>query len=97
MASKANSGNPATEKRLTALVVDGGRTCQAVEKGLLRHYGIETQVVDNGKDAVDLFASGTKFDILMIDISLPGLSGLEVLPMIVALCEIAHLKRLIIG
>lgn len=80
MASKANSGNSAAGKRLTALVVDGGRTCQAVEKGLLRHYGIiETQVVDNGKEAVDLFASGTKFDILMIDIYLPDISGLEVL------------------
>ncbi|XP_057479930.1 two-component response regulator 24-like [Actinidia eriantha] len=72
MASKASG-----EKKLKGLVVDSVKTCQAVQKGLLSRYGVETQVVENGKEAVDLFASGAKFDIVMIDISLPVLDGLE--------------------
>ncbi|KAH7862848.1 hypothetical protein Vadar_010223 [Vaccinium darrowii] len=74
MASRANS---AAERRLTGLVVDAGRTCQAIEKGLLVRYGVQSQVVDKGQDAVDLFADGREFDIMLIDISLPDISGPE--------------------
>lgn len=79
MASRANS---AAERRLTGLVVDAGRTCQAIEKGLLVRYGVQTHVVDKGQDAVDLFADGREFDIMLIDLSLPDISGLEVLKMV---------------
>ncbi|GMI69252.1 hypothetical protein HRI_000594500 [Hibiscus trionum] len=63
--------------RLTALVVDGVNFCRMVEEGFLRACGVETQGVDNGDAAVELIASGAKFDLIVIDMYLPILDGLE--------------------
>ncbi|XVE72820.1 hypothetical protein DITRI_Ditri11bG0069300 [Diplodiscus trichospermus] len=63
--------------RLTALVVDGDRFCRMVEQGLLRAYGVETQAVDNGRAAVELIAAGANFNLIVIDMVLPVLNGLE--------------------
>ncbi|TYI74898.1 hypothetical protein E1A91_D07G236300v1 [Gossypium mustelinum] len=63
--------------RLTALVVDGDTTCRVLEQLLLRSYGVQTQGVDNGRDAVALIASGVKFNLIIIDMILPVLNGLE--------------------
>ncbi|KAB2075413.1 hypothetical protein ES319_A07G219600v1 [Gossypium barbadense] len=63
--------------KLTALVVDGDTTCRVLEQLLLRSYGVQTQGVDNGRDAVALIASGVKFDLIIIDMILPVLNGLE--------------------
>ncbi|KAB2083725.1 hypothetical protein ERO13_A05G276232v2 [Gossypium hirsutum] len=46
--------------------------------GLLRSYGVQTLGVDNGRDAVDLIASGVKFDLIIIEKILPVLNGLDV-------------------
>ncbi|MBA0758438.1 hypothetical protein Gotri_021436 [Gossypium trilobum] len=64
--------------RLTALVVDGDTTCRVLEQLLLRSYGVQTQGVDNGRDAVALIASGVKFNLIIIDMILPVLNGLEI-------------------
>ena len=64
--------------RLTALVVDGDRFCRTLEHGLLHAYGVETQAVDNGRAAVELIASGKKFNLIVIDMLLPLLNGFEV-------------------
>ncbi|XP_021300793.1 two-component response regulator ORR41-like [Herrania umbratica] len=86
---RANEGAPAEEEkgnefprvilrnRLTALVVDGSRFCRMVEQGLLQAYGLETQAVDNGMAAVELIASGANFNLIVIDMLLPVLNGLE--------------------
>ncbi|GMI98665.1 hypothetical protein HRI_003535800 [Hibiscus trionum] len=86
---EANSGNggqilkPFTfneivlRNRLTALVVDGDNFCRLLEQGILQAYGLETQSVDNGDAAVELIASGAKFDLILIDMLLPILDGLE--------------------
>ncbi|MBA0791322.1 hypothetical protein Gohar_015907 [Gossypium harknessii] len=63
--------------RLTALVVDGDTTCRVLEQLLLRSYGVQTHGVDNGRDAVALIASGVKFNLIIIDMILPVLNGLE--------------------
>ncbi|XP_022759786.1 two-component response regulator ORR42-like [Durio zibethinus] len=63
--------------RLTALLVDGNRFCRTIEQGLLRAYGVETLAVDNGRAAVELIASGVKFNLIVIDMLLPILNGLE--------------------
>ncbi|KAK8570026.1 hypothetical protein V6N13_002730 [Hibiscus sabdariffa] len=88
-ADEANSGNggqmqkPFTfneivlRNRLTALVVDGDNFCRLLEQGILQAYGLETQSVNNGHAAVELIASGAKFDLILIDMLLPVLDGLE--------------------
>lgn len=67
------------KKKITALIVDGDRFCRMIQKGLLRHHRVETEAVDNGQAAVDLLASGATFSLVILDINLPQLSGLEVI------------------
>ncbi|PPR82151.1 hypothetical protein GOBAR_AA38562 [Gossypium barbadense] len=54
--------------------------------GLLRSYGVQTLGVDNGRDAVDLIASGVKFDLIIIEKILPVLNGLDIREMEVVRC-----------
>ncbi|MBA0549273.1 hypothetical protein Golob_020312, partial [Gossypium lobatum] len=50
--------------KLTTLVFDGDTTCRVLEQVLLRSYGVQTQGVDNGMDAIALIAFGNKADSL---------------------------------
>ncbi|XP_039020372.1 two-component response regulator 24-like [Hibiscus syriacus] len=86
-ANSGNGGRPNPKRfsfndivlrnRLTALVVDGVDFCRAVEQGILQSCGLHTQGVDNGDAAVELIASGAKFDLIVIDKHLPMLDGIE--------------------
>ncbi|KAL7131118.1 hypothetical protein ABFS83_13G177500 [Erythranthe nasuta] len=73
-------------KRVCALVVDDDRLSQRVHAALLRKYGIlETEVVDNGKEAVDLFKSGKTFDLVIMDLEMPVMDGAK------ATCELREM------
>jgi DNA-binding response OmpR family regulator len=45
---------------------------------ILKRSGIEAESVDNGNSVLQLIITG-KFDLLLLDLMLPGMSGLEVL------------------
>ncbi|MBA0549272.1 hypothetical protein Golob_020312, partial [Gossypium lobatum] len=64
--------------KLTTLVFDGDTTCRVLEQVLLRSYGVQTQGVDNGMDAIALIAFGAKFNLIIIKKILPIMNGLEV-------------------
>ncbi|MBA0758440.1 hypothetical protein Gotri_021437, partial [Gossypium trilobum] len=44
---------------------------------LLRSYGVQTQGVDNSRDAIALIAFGAKFNLIIIKKILPIMNGLE--------------------
>jgi CheY-like chemotaxis protein len=46
-------------------------------KLLLRDTGAELVLVDNGQKAVDLVKEGSTFDLVLMDIKLPGIDGYE--------------------
>ena len=48
-----------------------------VSRGL-RNFNYDVTVVDNGLDAWRLLQEGNGFDLVMLDIRMPGMSGLEV-------------------
>lgn len=50
-----------------------------VSRGL-RNFNYDVTVVDNGLDAWRLLQEGNGFDLVMLDIRMPGMSGLEVVP-----------------
>lgn len=62
----------------TILVVDDSRTNLNVIGRRLTHMGYLTALTDNGNEALDLLAA-RGFDLVLLDLVMPGLSGLQVL------------------
>ena len=65
--------------RITALIVDGVTFFRMFERGLLASYGVETQAVATGDAATELIYGGRAFNLIVIDASLHGATGVEVI------------------
>jgi CheY-like chemotaxis protein len=63
---------------LKALLVDDSRVDTLILSAILRRFHVEITVADNGKEAVDLFLEGKKFDIVLCDKDMPVMTGPEV-------------------
>jgi PAS domain S-box-containing protein len=68
---------------LRALVADDSATNRLVISEMLTHSGLDITMVENGQDAVDVWAEnatkGHIFDIILMDISMPVKDGLTAL------------------
>ena len=64
--------------KITALVVDDNMINRTIHHRLLDNLGIENEVVDNGKEAVDVHCSGKNFDLILMDMDMPIMNGIEV-------------------
>ena len=62
----------------TILVVDDSRTNLNVIGKRLTQFGYLTALADNGVEALDLIAA-RGFDLVLLDLGMPGMSGLQVL------------------
>ena len=65
-------------KGLRVLAADDNRTNRLVLEALLHTLGIRAEVVESGQAAVEA-ALERRFDLLLLDISMPGLDGIETL------------------
>ncbi|PRQ25610.1 putative histidine kinase response regulator and transcription factor RR-A-type family [Rosa chinensis] len=72
----STNANEAAAK-ITALVVDDSRINQSIHRKLLENLGIENQVAGNGKEAVDVHCSGKQFDLILMDMDMPIMNGIE--------------------
>lgn len=66
----------ASAGRLRILVVEDNQDAQYLVCEMLRAFGHEVSAVANGEAALELLA-GAPFDVLFSDVSLPGMSGVE--------------------
>lgn len=68
------------ERRLSVLVVDDDPVIQKIHKMMLTKFKIisHTQVAENGKQAVDLHRCGAIFDIILMDMEMPIMNGIQV-------------------
>jgi len=70
-------------KNVRVLIVEDSRTMQTFLLNLLKKEDYEVVVAENGESGMKLFqqglVEGNPFDIVMTDIVMPGVSGLEVL------------------
>lgn len=66
------------ESKLTALVVDDNFVNQSIHHKLLDRLGIKNDVVCNGQEAVDVHCSGRNYDLILMDMDMPIMNGIQV-------------------
>jgi len=78
------------------LIVDDFSTMRRIIKNLLRDLGFNnTQEADDGSTALPMLKSG-KFDFLVTDWNMPGMTGIELLKNVRSDPELAHLPVLMV-
>ncbi|CAN8288920.1 unnamed protein product [Cochlearia groenlandica] len=77
MGEIANKLPNLAELKLNALVVDDDFVNQSINKRLLDLLGIKNDVVCNGKQAVDVHCSGINYDLILMDMDMPIMNGIE--------------------
>ncbi len=65
-------------RKLRILVAEDNPVNQRVIRGLLDHAGFDSTLAHDGEAALSLLESGEQFDLAIIDMHMPGLSGPEV-------------------
>lgn len=78
-AAAEDDGNAAAIGRaLHLLVAEDNPVNQKVTRRILEHAGHHVTMVANGEDALDALDGG-RFDALIVDVNMPGMSGLDVI------------------
>lgn len=62
--------------KIKILVVEDNKINQMITKKILSKMKLNCDVVDNGEEAVDKVKT-TKYDVVLMDIHMPGISGIE--------------------
>jgi CheY-like chemotaxis protein len=70
------AGGPTTP-RLRILLADDNEVNQRLGVGLLEQQGHEIHVVGTGQDALTALASGPPFDVVLMDVQMPDMDGLQ--------------------
>ena len=69
----------AGQKRFQILVAEDNPVNQRVIRGLLSHAGFDVVLAQDGDEALAILESGQQFDLAIIDMHMPELSGPEVI------------------
>jgi adenylate cyclase len=79
-AAPAASGRPEARRRITGrvLVVDDNPSMRDLIARRLKRHGHEVSACNSGEAALEMTAAGG-FDLMMLDLLMPGIDGLEVL------------------
>jgi CheY-like chemotaxis protein len=59
------------------LIVEDNTINMIVQETLLHKLGLTTQIVADGQEAVDAITSGQAYDLILMDVRMPRLNGLE--------------------
>lgn len=57
------------------LVVEDNKINQMITKKMLEKKEIRCQIIDNGEDAVEMLSKENDFDLVLMDVHLPGING----------------------
>ncbi|MCF3648295.1 response regulator [Synoicihabitans lomoniglobus] len=84
-----------TKKR--ALIVDDNETNCRILTSLLRRWNMETETFYSGDSALKRMENGPPFDIVLLDMMMPGMNGMEVAHHIRASAAAAELPLLLLS
>jgi PAS domain S-box-containing protein len=66
-----------TQPRLRILLAEDNKVNQRISMALLERQGHQVHLVGNGEDALAALASGPPFDVVLMDVQMPGMDGLQ--------------------
>ncbi|TVR96114.1 MAG: response regulator [Rhodospirillales bacterium] len=87
--SSTDTGQPSLPRSLRSLkilVAEDNPINRRVTERILQHAGHQPHMVSDGEEALDALEE-TSFDLLIVDINMPGISGLD----LIKLCRISRL------
>ncbi len=61
----------------TVLVVDDQALNRGIARGMARKMGLQVLEAEHGQQALDMLAAGSAPDVILMDISMPGLDGIS--------------------
>lgn len=67
------------EAAFRALVVDDESGIRQAISRVLRHAGLDPVTADSGEAALEILSADPAFDVIVLDIRMPGLTGIDVL------------------
>lgn len=68
----------AKSKPKRILAVDDDATALAALRQILTSKGYQVTAAGSGEEAVEIVARGASFDLILLDVALPGISGFDV-------------------
>jgi DNA-binding NtrC family response regulator len=71
--------DPAAVPKSTVLICDDEKNMRRVLEDILADDGWEVTTVGSGEEVLQRTGSGARFDAIVLDLSLPGINGLEVI------------------
>jgi len=60
-----------------ALIVDDSSFIREYLRTLLQRMGVSCEEAANGSDALTVLAAAESFDLMLLDVNMPGMNGLE--------------------
>jgi DNA-binding NtrC family response regulator len=67
------------EDRIRVLVVDDEEVVRLGYRRVLSSDGFRVMAAGNGDEALDLMTGGDRFDVVLLDLRMPGMDGMQVL------------------
>lgn len=63
----------------TILLVDDSPTILMSVKGVLQRHGLQVETAKNGEEAMQKLKSGVQPDLMITDLNMPGMNGIELI------------------
>jgi CheY-like chemotaxis protein len=57
------------------LIVEDNKINQMITKKMLENKGVKCQIIDNGEEAITKIQGKNEFDLILMDVHLPGING----------------------
>jgi CheY-like chemotaxis protein len=76
-----------TNLNLTVLVVDDNKINRLLLQKVLSKWGVVSETAENGAEALDKIKSAQNFDVILMDIYMPEMTGIEATQAIRAIAD----------